>query len=90
MLARVATFDALPDDVSDDAVDLLRETIRNVPGYVGGFHLVDPQTRKALSVVVLEDMAAVQRAGAALAARPAAKKVGIEPDRVEYFDAVAF
>jgi hypothetical protein len=90
VLARVASFDVLPADIPDDAVDLLRATIRGVPGYVGGFHMVDPQTRKALSVVVFEDMAAAQRAGAALAARPEGERVGIEPDRVEYFDAVPF
>ncbi len=90
MLARVATFDALPDGVAEDAVSLLRATIRGVPGYVGGFHLIDPRTRKALSIVVFEDMAAAKRAGAALDARHDDQKVGIEPDRVEYFDASAF
>ncbi len=90
MLARVATFDTLPDDLSDDAVGLLRETIRSVPGYVGGFHLVDPGTRKAVSVVVFEDEAAVGRAAEAMARRPEARRVGIDPDRVEFFEAVPF
>ena len=88
MLARIATFNALPDDLDDDAVDLLRSTIRETEGYVGGFHLVDPQTRKAMSVVVFEDGDAAQRAAEALGRRPQDRVVGIDPDHVEYFEAV--
>lgn len=90
MLARVATFDGLPDDLNDGAVDLLRATVREVPGYVAGFHLRDPDTGKALSVVVFEDREALQRCGQALASRPDDQKVGITPGHVEFYDAFAF
>jgi hypothetical protein len=90
MLARVATFDALPGDLNDGAVDLLRETVRQVPGYVAGFHLRDPNTGKALSVAVFEDRQALLRCRQALDARPDDKKVGINPGRVEFFEAFAF
>ena len=46
MLARVATFHSLPQDLDDGAVDLLRDTIKAVPGYVAGFHLRDPRTTR--------------------------------------------
>jgi hypothetical protein len=90
MLARVATFHQLPDDLDDGAVGLLRETIRSTPGYVAGFHLRDPRSEKALSVTVFEDRAAAERAGEALRRRPDDAKVGIDPDAVEFFEAFAF
>lgn len=90
MVARVATFNTLPDGLDDGAVDLLRQTIRETPGYVAGFHLRDPQTNKALSVTVYEDMDAVGRVREAMARRPSDRKVGIDPDEVEFFEAFAF
>jgi hypothetical protein len=90
MLARVATFDSLPDDLDGDAVDLLRATIKAVPGYVAGFHFRDPRTSKAMSVTVYEDRDAVERVREAMSGRPDSDKVGIDPDRVEYFEAFAF
>ena len=90
MLARVATFDSLPDDLDDGSVDLLRDTIKTVPGYVAGFHLRDPRTNKALSVTVFEDRDAVERGREAMSQRPDDRKVGIDPDHVEFFEAFAF
>ncbi len=90
MIARVATFSLLPDGVDDGAVDLLRETIRETPGYVAGFHLRDPKTQKALSVTIFEDMNALAHVREALARRPDDTKVGVEPDSVEFFEAHAF
>jgi hypothetical protein len=90
MLARVATFDSLPDDLDDGSVDLLRDTIKAVPGYVAGFHLRDPRTHKALSITVFEDRDAVERAREAMSERPDDRKVGIDPDHVEFFEAFAF
>ena len=90
MIARVATFDTLPDGLDDDAVGLLRETVKATPGYVAGFHLRDPKTNKALSVAVFEDKEALGRVREALAQRPEDRKVGIEPDEVEFFEAIPF
>lgn len=90
MLARVATFNELPEGLSDEAVDLLRRTIRETPGFVAGFHLRDPESRKALSIVVVEDEEAGRAVAAALAARPGDVHVGVDPDRVEFFEATRF
>lgn len=90
MLARVATFNVLPDDLDDGAIELLQQTVKSAPGYVAGFHMRDPKTGKALSVTVFEDHEAVQRAREALDARPSDRKVGVEPDQVEFFEAFAF
>jgi hypothetical protein len=90
VIARVATFDSLPDDIRPDAVDQLRTTVKETAGYVAGFHLRDPRSGKAMSVVVLEDEQAIGRIREALAQRPEQDRVGIEPDHVEFLEAFAF
>jgi hypothetical protein len=90
MIARVATFNPLPDNLDDGAVDLLRRTIRQTPGYVAGFHLRDPNTMKALSVTIYQNREALERVRDALAARADDRKVGIDPDEVEFFEAIPF
>jgi len=88
MLARVARFDRLPDDLDDDNVDGLREIVRSTPGYVAGFHMLNPTTREALSITVFQDHDALRRAGEALAARPGERRVGIAPTAVELYEEV--
>ena len=90
MIARVATFKSLPADLDDGAVDLLRQTVRQTPGYVAAYHLRDPSSNKALSITIYEDQEAVERVRAALSVRPDDRKVGIEPDEVEFFEAIPF
>jgi hypothetical protein len=90
MLARVATFNALPGDVDPEAVALLRTTVRDTPGFVAGFHLGEPGGGKALSIVVVEDEDAARAVAQALAGRPADQRVGVEPDTVELFEAHPF
>jgi hypothetical protein len=90
MIARVATFDPLRNDLDDDAVELLRKTVRETPGYVAGFHMLDPKSRKALSVAVFEDREALARVDKALGARPGGREVGIQPDRVEHYETFGF
>ena len=41
-------------------------------------------------MTVFEDHAAVERAREAMSRRPDDRKVGIDPDDVEFFDAFAF
>lgn len=90
MIARVATFTPLPDALDDDAVELLRTTIKETPGYVAGFHLRDPRTNKGMSITIYENSDGLRQAGAALAARPTGDKVGIDPETVEFFQAIPF
>ena len=90
MIARVATFMPLPEKLAQDALELLRKTVRETPGYVAGFHLRDPDTNKAMSITIYEDGDALRQVGAALAARPNGGKVGIDPDAVEFFQAIPF
>jgi hypothetical protein len=89
MFARVATFVTLdPAGLDQDAVERLRRIIRSTPGYRTGFHMRDSKTGKALSVVVYENLEAVEAARAGLAQRSDGERVGMEPDQVEFFDEV--
>lgn len=89
MLARVATFNTLPDDVDSDGVALLRKTVRETPGFVAGYHLGGPG-RKSLSIAIFEDADAGRAAAKALDLRPADQRVGTEPDHVEFFEVEPF
>ena len=90
MLARLATFNSVPADADNPDVTLLRETIKGTPGFIAGFHLSDPRTGKAFSLTVYEDAAAAQVAGQRLQARPSVKRVGVDPDTVEWLEAHPF
>jgi hypothetical protein len=90
MLARLATFNVQPADADDANVQLLRDTIKSVPGFVAGFHMVDEQSGKFYSLVVVEDEASAARVREALAQRPAERRVGVNPDHVQLLTAIAF
>ena len=65
MLARLATFNSQPADPDDANVQYLRDTIKSVPGFVAGFHMLDEQSGTAYSLVVVEDEASGARVQAA-------------------------
>jgi len=90
MLARLATFNSTPADPEDANVQHLRDTIKSVPGFVAGFHMLDELSGKAYSLIVLEDEATDARIHEALAQRPAERRVGVDPDHVQFLTARAF
>jgi hypothetical protein len=59
-------------------------------GFVAGFHLRDPQTGKGYAFTVYENADAAKAAGQRMQARPADKRVGAEPDTVEWLEAHPF
>lgn len=90
MLARLATFNVKPADPDDANVQYLRDTIKSVPGFVAGFHMLDEQSGKAYSLVVVEDDASSARLSEALAARPDERRVGVTPDHIQLLTAIPF
>jgi hypothetical protein len=90
MLARLATFNSAPADIDDANVELLRETVKKTPGFIAGFHLHDEDTGTAYSLIVLEDTDAIGAVRDALAARPPDRRVGADPDNVQFLTARAF
>lgn len=90
MLARLATFNTQPTDPDDANVQHLRDTVKSVPGFVAGFHMLDQGSGKAYSLIVLEDEASGARVAQALAQRPPERRVGVDPDQVQFLTAIAF
>jgi hypothetical protein len=90
MLARLATFDSQPADEDDANVQNLRDTVKSVPGFVAGFHMLDERSGKAYSLIVLEDEATAGRVREAMEQRPADRMVGVDPDHVQFLTAWAF
>jgi hypothetical protein len=90
MLARLATFNSTPADVNDPNVKLLRETVSGTPGFIAGFHLRDPETGMVFSLTVYENADAARAAGQRMQARPADRRVGVDPDTVAWLEAHPF
>jgi hypothetical protein len=89
MIARLATFSHFdPNALDPEAVDRLRNTIKATPGYVAGFHLWNPETGKAVSFTVYESRDGLQAAGEALGRHSDDRRVGVDPDEVDYYTEV--
>ena len=91
MIARIATFRSFdPSTLDAAAVEHLRTTIRDAPGYVAGFHLWNPETKKAVSFTVYESREGLDAAGRALAESGWDEEAGRdpEPDEVAYYTEV--
>ena len=58
--------------------------------FVAGFHMLDQGSGKAYSLIVLEDEASGARVAQALAQRPPERRVGVDPDQVQFLTAIAF
>lgn len=90
MLARLATFNSAPAELDDANVELLRQTIKATPGFVAGFHLADEErlVRDTRSSSSRTPTRPARRD--ALATRPADRRVGADPDKVQFLTARAF
>lgn len=65
MIARVATWEPMPDDDRDWVLD----AVAGVPGVHGAYHLVDPATCNGLSVAFFENEEAAAAAREAIVRR---------------------
>jgi hypothetical protein len=88
MLARIVRFEQAPAAIDDANVVKLREIVRSQPGFRAGYHLHDPTTGEALSIVIADGPEAFEAIGQALAARAPEDRVGVEPDRVGFYEGV--
>lgn len=85
MIARVATFDEFP---ADDRT-WVAETAESIPGVLGVFHLIDPETGQSLSISFYKSEDAVTLATRAIEARRL--ELGLASrgwDRVQLFEVV--
>jgi hypothetical protein len=68
MIARLAEHGHLPADLDPEYVARHRAWVAGQPGFCGGYHLLEPDTGRALSLTMWQDesaLAAVERAQAA-------------------------
>jgi heme-degrading monooxygenase HmoA len=64
MIARLAEHSHIPPDLDPDYVARHRAWIASQPGFCGGYHLLEPETGRALSLTMWQDedaIAAVER-----------------------------
>jgi heme-degrading monooxygenase HmoA len=64
MIARLAEHSHIPTDLDPDYVARHRAWIASQPGFCGGYHLLEPETGRALSLTMWEDhdaLAGVER-----------------------------
>jgi heme-degrading monooxygenase HmoA len=65
MIARLAEHHHLPADLDDDYVARLRAWMAAQPGFCGGYHLLEPETGRALSLTLWQDDDALAALGRA-------------------------
>ncbi len=68
MIARLAEHEKLPADLDPQYVARHRAFLASQPGFCGGYHLLDPETGRALSLTMWENDDALTAAGAAMRA----------------------
>ena len=64
MIARLAEHSHIPQDLDPEYVARHRAWIASQPGFCGGYHLLEPDTGRALSLTMWQDegsLAAVER-----------------------------
>ena len=68
MIARVAEHEDIPADADEEYVARFRSLIASQPGFRGGYHLIEPESGRALSVTLWDDGESLAAFGRALAA----------------------
>jgi hypothetical protein len=87
LIARLGYFEDF--DMTDR--EYVLDAIKDKPGFQGVYHLVDPETGRALSISFFDTDEDAQRAQQAVGvAREAGDHGGPSPDRVETWDVVRY
>ena len=91
MVARLMTFnDRQPVDGDDPRVMLLRRTVKETPGFIAGYELLDAEGGNVYTLIIGEDGATHAEIGRRLAARAEDEKLGVDPDQVQMLQAFTF
>jgi hypothetical protein len=69
MIARIGEHNHLPDDLEPDYVSGIRTFLAALPGFCGGYHLLEPGTGHALSMTLWQDADALAAAEQAMTER---------------------
>ena len=85
MFCRVALHEKTPGSVSSDEAKGFRQWIKELPGFVDGYHVQDSKTGRMLSITIWESEESME---ALRVETPAGGSLGIVTDREELFDVV--
>jgi heme-degrading monooxygenase HmoA len=59
MIARITEHTQLPDDLDPAYVERHRAWLASQPGFCGGYHLLEPETGHAISLILWESREAI-------------------------------
>ena len=85
MICRVATHERTPDSIASEDAKGFRAWIKEQPGFVGGYHVQDSETGRAISITIWdsEDIMMALRDRV-----PPGGPVGMKPVSVQLFDRI--
>jgi hypothetical protein len=91
MVARLMTFnDREPVGADNPRVALLRRTVKETPGFIAGYELVDEDNGRVFTLIIGENDLTHAEIGRRLAARADGEKLGVDPDEVQMLRAFSF
>jgi heme-degrading monooxygenase HmoA len=85
MICRVALHEKPPGSVASDEARSFREWIRELPGFVGGYHVQDSKTGRMLSITIWDSE---ERLTELQDRSPPDGSLRIQTERLELFDVV--
>jgi heme-degrading monooxygenase HmoA len=85
MICRVALHEKTPGSVASDEARGFREWIKELPGFVSGYHVQDSTTGRMLSITIWDSQESME---ALRDLTPQGGSLGIRTDREELFDVV--
>jgi hypothetical protein len=85
MICRVALHEKPPGSVASDEARSFREWIRELPGFVGGYHVQDSKTGRMLSITIWDSE---ERLTELQDRSPPGGSLRIQTERLELFDVV--
>ena len=91
MVARLMTFnDRAPVDRDDPRVALLRRTVKETPGFIAGYELINADNGRVYTLIIGENGATHAEIGRRLATRADSEKLSVDPDEVQTLQTFAF
>jgi hypothetical protein len=85
VICRVATPERTPDSIASEDAKGFRAWLKEQPGFVGGYHVQDSETGRAISITIWDSEESMM----ALRDRvPPGGPVGMKPVSVQLFDRI--
>ncbi len=85
MICRVALHEQPPGPITSDEARGFREWLKELPGFVGGYHVQDSKTGRMLTITIWDSE---ERLTEHEDRTPPGGSLGIQTERLELFDVV--